>query len=170
MILPRPGKRYDPTEEARRNLELEQANRQNWKLTGDVDHPHSLNVQGDLTIDDLPITSGTYTPTLTNVANLGASTAFECQYLRVGSVVTVSGKVDVDPTAGAATTRLGISLPIASNFGASEDLGGVAFSSITFGEGAAMFADATNDRAEMRWVNGANGNFAMHFTFTYAVI
>jgi hypothetical protein len=79
MILPRPGKRYDPTEEARRNLELEQADRQNWKLTGDIDHPHSLTVRGrtihpivhfaanDATPD---VSAGTYFAT----ANTGATT------------------------------------------------------------------------------------------------
>jgi hypothetical protein len=170
MILPRPGKRYDPTEEARRNLELEQADRQNWKLTGDVDHPHSLNVQGDLTIDDLPITAGTYTPTLTNVANLDGSTAYECQYLRVGSVVTVSGKVDVNPTAGAVQTRLGISLPVASDFGAEEDCGGAAFAHVIAGQGAAIRADSTNNRADMTWLSGDTTSQPMSFTFTYAVI
>src|SRR5688500_4743620 len=43
------------------------------------------------TISDLPVlTSGTYTPTLTNTTNLDGSTAYECQYLRVGNTVTVS--------------------------------------------------------------------------------
>lgn len=165
LTLPRPAERYDPTEEARRNLEIEQADRQNWKHTGDVDHPHALTVRTGTG----NIGWGVYTPTLTNVANLDASTAFECQYMRVGNTVTVSGKVDVDPTLTATTTRLGISLPITSNFGATEDLGGVAFST-TAVEGAGIFADATNDRAEMRWVSVGTSNAAMHFTFSYAVI
>src|SRR5438093_13362661 len=33
--------------------------------------------------------AGTYTPTLTNSVNVAASTAYVCQYLRVGAVVTV---------------------------------------------------------------------------------
>src|SRR5438552_1367658 len=37
--------------------------------------------------------SGSYTPRLTNVANLSASTAYTCQWMRVGNTVTVSGKV-----------------------------------------------------------------------------
>ena len=37
---------------------------------------------------------------------MAASTAYTCQYLKVGSVVTVSGRVDIDPT-GAGDTFAG---------------------------------------------------------------
>src|SRR3989304_10106925 len=58
--------------------------------------------------------SGTYTPTLTNGTNVAASTAFECQWMRIGSVVCVRGKFNLDPTSANTTTILGISLPVAS--------------------------------------------------------
>lgn len=114
--------------------------------------------------------SGVYTPTLTNVANLDGSAAFECQYSRVGSVVSVSGKVTADPTAPATLTQLGISLPIASNIGASEDCAGVAFASGIAGQGAAILGDAANNRAEMDWVSGDVSSQAMYFNFQYSVI
>lgn len=114
--------------------------------------------------------SGTYTPTLTNVANLDASTAYQCQYIRVGRVVTVSGKVDVDPTLAATSTQLGISLPIVSNLGAAEDCAGCAFASGIAGQGAAILGDATNNRAQMQWVSADVTNQSMYFTFTYEVI
>lgn len=114
--------------------------------------------------------AGTYTPTMTNVANLDASTAYVCQYLRVGNVVTVSGRVDIDPTAPATSTQLGISLPIASNFGAAEDCAGVAFASGVAWQGAAIRADAANDRAEMIFVAGDLTNQPMYFHFSYEVI
>lgn len=113
--------------------------------------------------------SGTYTPTLNNTTNVAASTAYQCQWIRVGNVVTVSGKVDVDPTAAAATV-LGISLPIASNFGAVEDCAGAAFSPAVAGQGAAILGSVANDRAEMQWVAVDTANRAMAFTFTYEVI
>lgn len=116
------------------------------------------------------IDHGVYTPTLTGVANVAASTAYECQYVRVGSIVTVSGRVDVDPTLTVTATQLGISLPVASNLGASEDCAGVAFASGIAGQGAAIRGDATNDRAEMVWVAGDVTNQPMYFTFSYAVI
>lgn len=115
--------------------------------------------------------SGTYTPTLTNVANLDASTAYECQYLRVGNVVHVGGRVDVDPTGAGASTQLGISLPIASNFAASSDCGGTGFSPGVAGQGAAVVPDAANNRAQLQFVSGATlSNQSMYFTFTYEVV
>lgn len=116
------------------------------------------------------IASGTYTPTLTNVANLDASTAYQCQYLRVGDTVTVSGKVDVDPTTTLISTQLGISLPIASNIGAVEDCAGCAAASGIAGQSAAIIGDAANDRALMQWVAADVTNQGMFFTFTYQVI
>ena len=118
----------------------------------------------------LSLASGTYTPTLTNVANLDGSTAFECQYSRVGSVVTVSGKVSINPTAPATLTQLGISLPVASNFGAQEDCAGVAFASGIAGQGAAIRGDAANDRAEMAWIASDVTDQPMYFSFSYSVI
>ena len=115
------------------------------------------------------ITSGTYTPTLTGVTNVAASTAYQCQYLRVGATVHVSGKVDVDPTAAAAT-ELGISLPVASNFGATEDCAGVGMMPAVSREATAVLADTTNDRASMQWVATDTANRSVYFTFTYQVI
>lgn len=129
--------------------------------TGDANR--TINISGG------DITSGTYTPTLTNVANLDASTAYICQYMRVGSIVTVSGKVDIDPTA-AASTQLGISLPIASNFSTAEQCAGTAFASGVAGQGAAILADTVNDRAQLQFVTSNTTNQSMYFTFTYQVI
>lgn len=119
---------------------------------------------------DAQAVSGVYTPTLTNVANVAASTAYECQYLRVGNTVTVSGKVDVDPTLTATSTQLGISLPVASNFGTAQDCAGVAFAPGIVSQGAAILGDVTNDRAQMQWVAADVTNQAMYFTFSYQVI
>lgn len=118
----------------------------------------------------LPILDyGKYTPTLTNVANVAASTAYPCKWMRIGNVVTVSGRVDVDPTA-AASTQLGISLPVASNFGAAEDAAGTAFCPAVAGQGAAILADAANNRLQMQWVAVDVTNQSMYFTATYEVI
>lgn len=117
----------------------------------------------------LGLASGTYTPILFNVTNLAASTAYACQYLQVGSVVSVSGKVDVDPTAAVAT-ELGLSLPVASNLGATENLGGTAFALAVAGQGAAILADAANDRASLQWVAVDVANRSMYFQFQYLVI
>lgn len=116
-----------------------------------------------------PILVTKYTPTLTNVANLDASTAYETLVLRVGTFVIHCGRVDVDPTA-AGNTQLGISLNVASNLGAPEDLNGVAFASGVAGQGAAIRGDAANNRAEMVWVAVDTTNQPMYFIFGYEVI
>lgn len=127
-----------------------------------------LNVNGGGNITAL--TAGTYTPTLTNVANLDASTAFECQYSRIGVVVTGSCRVSVDPALTATSTQLGISLSVASNFGAVEDAAGSCFASGIVAQGAAIIADTTNDRLQMQWLSGDVTNQPMTCTFSYQVI
>jgi hypothetical protein len=62
------------------------------------------------------LASGTYTPTLTNQANIASLTSAVCQYIRVGNVVTVTGSVTVDPTTANTFSGFYISIPIASTF------------------------------------------------------
>lgn len=117
------------------------------------------------------IASGTYTPTLTNVTNVAASTAYQCQWMRVGNVVTVSGQVDIDATlAASAATELGISLPLASNFTANEHLGGNAISDAVASLSARMRADATNDRCAVVFKAISQTNDTYSFTFTYVIL
>lgn len=114
--------------------------------------------------------AGTYTPTLTGVANVAASTAFACQYLQVGPTVTVSGKLDIDPTAGATLTQIGISLPVASALAAAEQVGGTAVAAVPSYFGA-ISADAVNDRAQLDFTTAADvANRSWFFSFTYRVI
>lgn len=130
---------------------------------------------GDLTADrtldlEVPTAFGTYTPTLTAVANVSASTAYACQYLQVGDTVSVSGKVDVTATAGSAATHLGVSLPVPSAFSASEQCAGTAFCSAVFGLGAAIEADASNDRASIRYMSSDTSSRTLFFSFIYQVV
>lgn len=119
-------------------------------------------------LTDMNIVSGTYTPTLTGVANVAASTAYLCQYMRVGSVVTVSGKLDIDTTSTGAT-QLGISLPIASNIANPQNCAGTAAPS-GVGEVGAILGDASNDRAELNYVAIDTSNHSLYFSFTYQII
>lgn len=121
------------------------------------------------------IASGTYTPTLTNAANISASTARQCQWMRVGNVVTVSGQFDATHSStGTVSTEVGVSLPIASAFTTAFQCGGTA-NSFQSGSGfvnaQSIDADATNDRARVRWMNaGISGSTTYMFTFTYEVV
>lgn len=137
--------------------------------TGTIDFTY--NDAGDTITADVKTsfaTSGVYTPTLTNVTNIDASTAYPAQYLRVGSSVTVSGMFDIDPTAAVAT-ELGVSLPIASNFAQLYQCNGTA-NATAVQQAAGIVADAANDRASVRFLATSLINQTMSFTFTYQVI
>ena len=144
------------------------ANRTLTITTGDANR--TLTLSADLTVSTATtLDSGVYTPTLFNTTNVASSTASQCQYMRVGSVVTVSGTVTIDPTAAASTT-LGMSIPIASNFGAVEDAGGTAVAPLVAGQCASITADSTNDRVLVRWVAVDLGSRLWGFSFTYRII
>lgn len=116
---------------------------------------------------------GTYTPTLTNVANLDASTANTTYYRRTGgllgaSSITIWGQVSVDPTANTTLTKLGISLPVASNLTTAFQCGGVGSSTVV-GQTGGILGDATNDRAELDFISTDTASRAMQFQFNCLV-
>lgn len=119
------------------------------------------------TSDISDIASGTYTPTITNVTNVTASTSNGAQYLRVGNTVTVSGSVDIDPTAAAATT-IRISLPIASDFATNHDCAGTMASGN--GEVGPVFANIANDNAQVQFTATNTANHTFYYQFTYRII
>ena len=122
------------------------------------------------TISDLPVlASDVYTATLTGVTNIDWVTSLQGQYIRVGSIVTVSGKGTIDPT-GAGASEVGIALPVASNIGAVEDCCGVAAWTGIAQESAGITGDITNNRAAIRWVATDITSQEVTFTFTYEII
>lgn len=123
----------------------------------------------DITIAAPTVTGGTYTPTLTGVANVSASTAYVCHYMRVDGTVTVSGKVDIDPNVSATSTKLGMSLPIASDIGTVADVGGVG-SCVDISQVAGILGDVTNNRAQFEFINTTTANRSFYFTFSYKII
>lgn len=117
------------------------------------------------------IASGTYTPTLTNGANVAASTPRQAQWLRVGNAVTVSGQCNIDPTAGSTVTTLGISLPIASALSTGFQLSGTATSTQTSpGIPGTITGDAANDRASLNFFSVGGADDAWQYQFTYEVL
>jgi hypothetical protein len=116
------------------------------------------------------IAASTYTPTLTGILNVDGTLATACQYIRVGSVVTVSGLVAIDATAAGAT-RVGISLPFASDFTDFGQLAGTASAVAEPTRPGAIFADTTNNRAELNYTaTTGTGQLSWYFTFTYRIL
>lgn len=135
-----------------------------------MDTRFTVDGSGNLTANN--VKSGTYTPTLTNTTNIDSSAAYSCQYFRVGNVVHVSGRVDIDPTAaGSANTVLGMTLPIASNFTNANafELAGTASANSPH-QDIAILADTTNDRATFQFASQTVNNMAIWFQFSYRVV
>lgn len=114
--------------------------------------------------------SGVYTPVLFNEVNIDSSAAYPAQWMRSadGKVITVSGYVDVNPTA-AANTELGISVPVKTNLQFIYQLAGTAAATDVASECAGIQGDTGNNRARMKWVTVSSANHAMYYSFTYLV-
>lgn len=115
---------------------------------------------------------GTWTPTLTNTTNVGASTAYLSSYIAVGSAVICMAKVNVDTTSATTDTVLGISLPIASDFANDFELNGVAAMLVPTNLTSAgrIFADTTNNRATLTFNAVGAANYTWSLIFMYRVI
>jgi hypothetical protein len=113
--------------------------------------------------------SGTYTPVLTALSNVDVLVANECQYMRVGNVVTVSGIIQVDATASATLTTVSCSLPIASTFTEESNLGGTGSYKALFSTNVIFSIYAGNNYAEFRAYPTTTGNMLVPFSFTYQI-
>ena len=74
---------------------------------------------------DYPIVQNSYTPTKTDVTNIGTASVTTSYYQRTGNKIEVWGEVTIDPTA-TGDTQITLSLPIASSMSNSYDLSGSA--------------------------------------------
>jgi hypothetical protein len=85
-----------------------------------------------------PTESGTYTPTGVAVNNVDGVTTYLAQYMRVGNTVTVSGRVDYDPTGAGTSTRWTMTCPVTTNFSGALSAGGTFIQADTGGNVGAI--------------------------------
>lgn len=113
---------------------------------------------------------GTYTPIASRLTNLDSATGQVAVYSRVGNVVRVSGYADVNVTAGG-SAEFDLSLPVESDFTATTDCAGVGNVILAGGvaEGAQVYANATNDRATLKWFAVNTGANTLYYDFQYIV-
>jgi len=134
-----------------------------------------LDLRGGFKVDsitnDTGLAHGVYTPTRSAEANMDANvTMTEAQYCRVGNTVTVSGRFTADPTLTATATSFEITLPIASNIGATEDAAGTACCGTIAGMSAEIIGVVANDTAKVQWVASDITSKVWSYTFGYQVI
>lgn len=131
-----------------------------------VDQQGRLTAASGNTIPALD--SGTYTPTITNDTNVAASMAYTCYYTRVGSVVSVSGRIDIDATA-TGDTFWSITLPIASALASEDQLAGT-FVDNTGTVSGSVKARPAGDEALFRISVNTTADTGYWFTFSYRVV
>lgn len=132
--------------------------------------PDDLEALGLGSVAVLAGAAGTYTPTAANDTNLDAvPTMYDAQYMRLGDVVTISGRFTANPTLTATATSFTMTLPIASDFAALADCAGTAVSPTVAGQCCAIYADTTNNVAKVQWVSGNTANQDHFFQFTYQI-
>lgn len=136
------------------------------RLYGTAIHNNANPVTG--TINQY-IASGTWTPTLTAITNISASSGQLSQWIRVGNVVTVSGSVGITPTASGTTTEIRLSLPIASNFTVVSNCAGSANNAIGTSP-AVIRPDTANDEAILSFQSIGTVNANMYFQFGYVIL
>lgn len=134
-----------------------------------------FDIRGGLKCDsitnDTGLAHGVYTPTRSAETNLDANvTPSEAQYLRVGNTVTVSGRFTADPTLTATATSFELTLPVASNIGAVEDLAGTAFCGAIAGMGAAVTGSVANNTAVVSWIASDVTSQSWSYVYSYQVI
>lgn len=109
----------------------------------------------------------TYTPTSVAVTNVAVTADYLLLVTLNGNLVSVAGKVKVDPTA-AGLCEVRIPLPIASAFAAVTDCYGVATS--LAGDIGVVSADVTNDAAFLSWTAADLTDHDISFNFTYRLL
>lgn len=123
----------------------------------------SYNVRGH---EDV---TGSYTPTLTDVTNIGAKTAYTNYFTRQGDVCRVHGMVDIDPTSATVNTQLRQSLPFASNLTTLQQVAGALASFNGAQPNGNVQADTTNDDAVFSFIPTSDANASWAPTFSYLI-
>ena len=121
------------------------------------------NVRGDAVRDRV-----SFTPTYTAVTNVSAVSALSQNYEINGAYVTVHGAAQVTPTASG-STRVGISLPIPSNFTSITQCKGGCWSSSADLSGI-IASDPTNDRMDMQFSAPGTSAYVIYYTATYIIL
>jgi hypothetical protein len=160
---------YDVTNSAYRFVV---SNGGNVLINTTTDAGYRLDVNGTFRASN--ILSGTYTPTLTNIGNVSSSSASVCQYMRVGNVVTVSGRITITATSVLTATYVRLSLPVTSGaFTSYDQAGGTGY----FQNGSAFatcnfsVSNITLFTVDLTYYTGASTPVSdFYFSFTYQII
>jgi hypothetical protein len=118
-----------------------------------------------ITQDNLP-QSGNYTPTLTAGTNISATTAYNCQYIRIGNVVSVSGRLEADATTAGVTSAVILELPYNTTFTSADQCNGV----LTAQDNICGIIYGNSTTASLIFTPANTGSFNYFFTLHFQII
>lgn len=127
-------------------------------------------------ISGLPtLAAGTYTPTIFASVNMTFEVASTAQYLRVGNVVTVSGRVGGNVTTLGVDTSLQLSFPVTSALSTSAEIGGAAtLWDITTNALTPVWVDLALDGSDryvyLWWIAGSTSSCVVDYHYTYLIV
>jgi hypothetical protein len=115
---------------------------------------------------------GSYVPTGANVANVADITPGTFKYMRMGSIVSFSGYVQLETTAPATLTEFSISLPpgLESAFSTTEDASGVLTAWVGTTIAGQVFADSAGDLIQGLFLCTAADVYEVYVTGHYEVL
>lgn len=113
--------------------------------------------------------SSAWTPNVTGITNVAASTAYECIYSVIGEIVHVAGFVAIDPT-GTGNTEFTLSLPVSSVFSLDGDAAGTfSANDFTNENPGAILADTVGGSMLFRYIAKTTGNTVFSFSGMYRI-
>lgn len=114
------------------------------------------------------LTSGIYLPTAANVSNTSAITIDTAQFMRVGNVVTVSGRIAFTNTLNS-PSQISITLPVATIVSSVRNVAGVGNENIAMKSAIIRGRTGTNDA--LLEVDGLNSStYTIYYTYTYRIL
>jgi hypothetical protein len=117
--------------------------------------------------------SGTYTPTAQDFTNITSATVYTAQYMRVGNVVTVSGKIEPVTTTAATLSYFTLSLPTTlPNFNAEEQAAGSGMikNNVTNDLNAVIYAGVGSAYVQFQFIPiTLGGARTIFYQFTYLI-
>lgn len=118
--------------------------------------------------DGIIITASTFTPTFGDLTNCTVS-GFSATYLRVGSAVTVSGRVDINPTA-TGLVSFSSTLPISSTFTGGGEAGGTAAAADGVAEAVAIGPFDPNTKVLFTYTTTVISDRVFYYSYTYRIL
>jgi hypothetical protein len=112
---------------------------------------------------------GTFVPTVTIRSNLAGCAAYTAAFLRVGDVVTVSGKMDVTQSAVGSQAWVSFTLPIAAP-GLAAQGGHFCGGTVSSNNGDAGSVTGSTIGMDFQWKIVTSGTLGFFYTFTYHIL